>query len=198
MPASILKLPGDFQAGKTYWIKGETALAWRKAFIADRALPGTGLAETQTPQGRILSLENIGIAGGAAAGGGAFCNIYELEGQWMLTGGTVTGGEGNETIPDIDLGEIGAEPDDGTHFWLVCTGTAPTEDDVLLPGIDLTSASVASGASFPGTNTLPTVAAPSGTLHISLGSWSGGAFIPSGCGNIQLTHCPGTLSHMRL
>jgi hypothetical protein len=49
-----LKLPGEFQAGKTYLLKGETLLAWRRALLADRILPGPGLQETTTPQGRIL------------------------------------------------------------------------------------------------------------------------------------------------
>lgn len=56
MADSQLILPGDFQAGKTYFLRGETLLAWRKALIADRALPGEGLKETATPIGRQLSV----------------------------------------------------------------------------------------------------------------------------------------------
>lgn len=55
MADSILRLPGDFQPGKLHLIKGDTLLAWRKALLADRALPGPGLLENQTPQGRIFT-----------------------------------------------------------------------------------------------------------------------------------------------
>lgn len=54
MAASQLKLPGDFEAGKTYWLKGETINAWRRALLADRAIAGPNLSEFQTPMGRIL------------------------------------------------------------------------------------------------------------------------------------------------
>jgi hypothetical protein len=114
----------------------------------------------------------------------------------MLTGGTVTGGTGNVTVPDIDLGDVGSEPADGTFFWLVCSGDAVTEDDVLLAGFDLATATVGSGTSLP-SNTIPTALAPAGVLHVSLGSWSAGKFVPAGCGNLQISHCPGTLSYAR-
>jgi hypothetical protein len=138
-------------------------------------------------------------SGGAATGvTGPFCRVFQSEGVWYLTGGTVTGGDTNVEIDDIDLGDVGDEPANGTWFWIEANGDAPVEDGVLLPGFDLSTATVGSGAVFPGTNTLPTAAAASGEIHISLGSWSGGVFIPSACGNIQITHCPGTLSHVRL
>jgi hypothetical protein len=55
MADSKLVLPGDFQAGKSYLLKGETLSAWRKALERDRALPGPGLRETGTPMGRVLT-----------------------------------------------------------------------------------------------------------------------------------------------
>jgi len=125
-----------------------------------------------------------------------FCYVFQLEGQWMLYGGTVTAGEGNEVVADIDLGEIGAEPAEGTYFWLVCEGEAVTEDDVLLGGINLTSVTTGSGLTLPD-NTIPTAADPTGILHVALGSWSQGRFIPADCGNIQISHCPGNLSFTR-
>jgi len=146
---------------------------------------------------RALKKEKPGIAKRNLTAPRPFCRVFKLEGQWMLLGGTVTAGEGNELVADIDLGEIGAEPDDGTYFWLICEGEAVIEDDVLLPGINLTSATVDSGTTFPPTNTIPTVADPTGLLHISLGSWSQGRFIPAGCGDIQISHCPGNLSYER-
>lgn len=56
MAHSKLTLPGDFEPDKNYLLKGSTLLAWRKALLADRAIPGPGLEESATPQGRILSL----------------------------------------------------------------------------------------------------------------------------------------------
>jgi hypothetical protein len=50
------KLPGDFQAGKRYWMKGETLLAWQKTLRADRIIAGSRLQEFATNEGRILSV----------------------------------------------------------------------------------------------------------------------------------------------
>ena len=61
MADSKLVLPGDFDAGKTYLLKGETLLAWRKALLADRAIPGPGLTETGTPGGRLISAKPGGL-----------------------------------------------------------------------------------------------------------------------------------------
>ena len=147
---------------------------------------------------KTLEINRVPDAVAAAETTGPFCRVFQAEGVWYLTGGTVTGGDTNVEIDDINLGDVGDEPADGTWFWIEANGDAPVEDEVLLPGFDLSTATVGSGAVFPGTNTLPTAAAASGEIHISLGSWSGGVFVPSGCGNIQVTHCPGTLSHVRL
>lgn len=54
MADSKLKLPGNFEAGKTYLVKGETLIAWRDALLADRVIAGEGLQESGTPQGRVL------------------------------------------------------------------------------------------------------------------------------------------------
>lgn len=54
MADSFLNLPGDFQPGKKYTLRGETLRAWQDALQRDRALPGRGMLESQTPQGRLL------------------------------------------------------------------------------------------------------------------------------------------------
>jgi hypothetical protein len=56
MADNKLDLPGDFQAGKRYLIKGETMLDWKKQIEADRALPGAGLKETDTGLGRMFKV----------------------------------------------------------------------------------------------------------------------------------------------
>ena len=127
---------------------------------------------------------------------GPFCRTFILSNAWKLTGGSVTGGSGNVVVADINLGSVSSLPANGTYFFLVCSGTAVAEDDVLLPGFTLSTATVASGTSIP-SNTIPTAASTSGVLRISLGSWSNGVFVPAGCGNIQIFHCPGTFTHVR-
>ncbi len=55
--AAKLDLPGDFQPGKTYLLKGETLVAWRKALVADRVVAGPRIRETGTPGGRIWEVD---------------------------------------------------------------------------------------------------------------------------------------------
>lgn len=64
MADSLLNLPGKFEKGKSYLLSGETLLAWKSALLADRALPGPGLRENPTPNGRILSASFGGGANG--------------------------------------------------------------------------------------------------------------------------------------
>ena len=59
MANSNLILPGDFDPAKTYWLKGETLIAWKKALIADRVIAGPNLAEFATPQGRIFEAKPV-------------------------------------------------------------------------------------------------------------------------------------------
>lgn len=125
--------------------------------------------------------------------GGPFCNVYTSGQSSMLTGGTVTGGDTNVAIPDINLGSVV----NGKFFWIEANGNAVTEDGVLLPGFDLSTAPVGSGTTFPSSNTTPTANSEGGTIYISLGSWSNNQFIPAGCGNIFVFHCPGALTFSR-
>jgi len=131
-----------------------------------------------------------------AGAGGPFCQVHQDGTNWKLLGGTVTCGEGTETIADITIGTIATPPADGTFYWLVCDVTANDEDDVLLPGGTLNSANTGSGTSLPN-NTIPEVGAIEGTIHISLGEWMNEKFIPAGCGNLQISHCPGSLTYQR-
>jgi hypothetical protein len=135
--------------------------------------------------------------GGGGTVTGLFCRTFISGLNWKLTGGVVYGGTGNVSVPDITLGTVTPPPVDGTQTWLVCSGNAVTEDDLIMPGFNLTSVTVASGESLPTPNTIPTNTAPAGVLYVSLGMWSNGKFIPSGCGNIQINHCPGTLTAFR-
>jgi hypothetical protein len=145
----------------------------------------------------------------SGSGSGPFCKVYQdtEEKKWMLLGGTVTAGNGTETIASIEIGDVseieeaGGEPPlpphpDGTFFWLAVAAKANVEDDVLLPGCNLQGVLIEDGRAVRD-NRAPTVAEPSGRLYISLGEWMNGRFNPAGCGNIQISHCPGTLSYSR-
>lgn len=128
---------------------------------------------------------------------GPFCRQYIVAGpprKRFLLGGSVSGGSGNETVADIELAEIGDEPEDGTHVYLTVSFTAYAEDDVLLPGGDVTAVSQGSGTTLPD-NVVPTSTSLEGTLIISLGQWAAGVFTPSACGNITVGHCLGALTH---
>jgi hypothetical protein len=144
---------------------------------------------------KIVGMEVVRRGGGGSATG-PFCKVYQEDTSWKLLGGTVTGGAGVETVAAITIGTIGTEPADGTFYWLVANVTANEEDGVLLPGCELTSVTTGSGTTVP-SNTIPTAASTNGVLHISLGEWMDGKFTPAGCGNIQVSHCPGTLSYAR-
>ena len=70
MADSELKLPGDFEAGKVYRLKGSTLIAWRAALLADRIIAGENLQEIGTPQGRILKAK--------PGGGSDTCGGFKL------------------------------------------------------------------------------------------------------------------------
>lgn len=181
---------------------GGDLLTWASAAweAMRRSVPiaGPGIRISITSSGTVISAEPAKSPAVAPRIEGPFCGLYKQEGRWMLMGGTVTGGSGNVTVSDFVIAVSPTTPDDGDKVWIVATGAAVTDDGVLLAGINLTTATTANGAVFPAMNTIPTAAAPTGVLNILLGSWSNGVFVPSNCGNIQLTHCPGTLSHVRL
>jgi hypothetical protein len=177
------------------WNEMHAALEGMLAELGDLTpKSGSDIGVRQSAGGWVSFLKRRG--GGVSGFRSAFCRVYQSGTDWMLLGGTVTGGAGNETIAAVTLGTVGTEPADGIFQWIAASVTGLVEDAVLLPGGDLTAAVPGSGASLPA-NTIPTASSPAGTLYISLGSWLGGKFIPAACGNIQVAHCPGTLSNYR-
>lgn len=158
-------------------------------------MPGVGYLLKRGLGGTALEIRGVS-KGQQAVSNGPFCKVYVDAPIWRLLGGTITGGIGTETLSSIGLATVGAEPANGTFHWLIANVTATVEDDVLLPGCDLTSVSTDSGATVPN-NTIPTASSPTGILNVSLGEWMGGKFIPAGCGNLQISHCPGSLSVSR-
>lgn len=140
--------------------------------------------------------ENIFEPSGGSGGGvaGAFFTLLIQDGDTYLQGGTVTGGTGVETAANIKVVDSSTGPThaEGHHMWIEATGDGVTEDGVLLPGFNLTAATIGYGATVPN-NTLPTAAAATGKkCHIDLGVFTETSFSPSGAGNVEVTHCPGS------
>ena len=197
MADSKLDLPGKWDAAKRYLIKGSTLIAWAKNLQADRALPGPGLTENQTPEGRILSVASV--SGTAVPTGAFFGMALDGDGNTLLQGGMVTAGSGSHAFLDIAVLEPGPSVGDlaGNFLWLEITGNGVVADGVLLPGFNLTTAATGIGTAVPD-NTLPTAAGASGkTCHVLLGQWSETTFHPSGVGNIQISFCPGSYTVTR-
>ncbi len=168
---SLVKLPPEARPGEP--IRHEDFNALRSAVQMIALLPGVGYFLKRTVGGTALDIRagkggSTSIAPGPQ---GPFCKVFKDSGNWKLLGGTVSGGNGVATIPDITLGSIGNKPADGKHHWLAINYTTNEEDGVLLPNGDVGSVTVSSGASLPD-NKVPTGASPSGKVHFSLGSWS--------------------------
>ena len=177
-----------------FWLKGNVTIPARPHTVGGLIGWARGVNRALVEL-RDRKIEGM-IAQKKASISGPFCKVYQDGENWKLLGGTVTCGAGTETIADITIGTIATPPADGTFYWLACVVDANEEDDVLLPGGTLTDVTVDSGETLPG-NTIPVVGAIEGTIHISLGEWMNGKFITAGCGNIQISHCPGSLTYQR-
>lgn len=128
---------------------------------------------------------------------GAFSRTYQVgEGvaaKWVLQGGTVRASEGSATIVDTDIGSVDSPPPDGRHVYVICNITAHKDDETLVPGCEMNSASIDSGTSLPNDD-IPTDNSPSGKAHVDLGVWQGGQFRPAVTGgNIEVVHWLGAL-----
>lgn len=133
--------------------------------------------------------------GGGGSAPGAFSRVYtDGDGNTMLQGGTVQGGTGTpEVVDDFQLlASAGTPPADGTHVSISISVTANEDDDVLVPGCEVTSASISEAP--PGASSIPTDGSPSGSIDLSLGQWTAGVFQRSGpSGNIIIIHYLGAL-----
>lgn len=193
MADSQLKLPGDFKPGKAGMQRHDLMIGWRSALVADRVIPGTGISESQTPQGRVFN-----ATAQAVPPAGAFFAQRKVSGDTYLQGGTVTGGGGTETIAEIkvvdaDTGPVAAA---GHHLYISANGGGLVVDGVLLPGFDLTTATTATAAAVPG-NSLPTASDAAGQCRISLGEFTESGFTPNLPGNLAISFCPGNFTITR-
>jgi hypothetical protein len=132
---------------------------------------------------------------------GAFYGLLDVSGDTYLQGGTVTAGDGTITVPSIKVvdGDTGPEGTADHHLYLECTGDGVVEDDVLVPGWNISAVvdPPVSGATVPD-NTLPTAVSSTGKkVYISLGVFTSTGFAPARVGNIQISFCPGNYTVSR-
>ncbi len=132
---------------------------------------------------------------------GAFYGLLDVSGDTYLQGGTVTAGNNTITVDNIKVidGTTGIEGTVDHHLYLECTGNGVLEDDVLVPGWNLTAVvqPPVSAATVPD-NTLPTAAsATAKKVYISLGVYTTDGFAPARVGNIQISFCPGNYTVSR-
>ena len=125
MADSELKLPGNFEAGRVYMVKGETLIAWRDALLADRVVAGDGIQESGTPQGRIFKAKggsaslyhvinrlNVGMDGHVImAEGDQYTMLFEnglLKWSWDSTGSDPEPAvpAGTPTVYSVNLTEV--------------------------------------------------------------------------------------------
>jgi hypothetical protein len=175
---------GQFAPGKAYVVKGETLNKLMQQALPIRA--GKGLKEHATPVGKIFSVNLKDVATDCSFG-----YVFEEDAATKLRGGVVSGGPDNIVVDDITL-DLGSA--DGTYLWLKVDFTAITADDVLMPGIEsIDSVTSNDGTLIPG-NSLPTMSDPSGHIIIVLGRYQDGSFFPTGCGDKNISHCPGSVA----
>ena len=122
------------------------------------------------------------------------------EGNIKLKGGVIIGGETTHVEPDILVAGVDPNPGNPPTFIgaeddvlvLTITYTANNQDNVLIPGVEnIVSVSVDVASEVPDAQ-LPTIANPQGIIYQLLGTFTPTSFIPHGCGNIRLSHCPGS------
>ncbi len=132
---------------------------------------------------------------------GAFFGITTgaVAGAKYLQGGTVSAGSGSDTAANIALTDSSGVPlhSAGTHMYVNALGNGITSDGLLLPGFNLTSASVGYASTVP-SNTLPLAAGATGKrCYIDLGVFTATGFLPAGSGNVQISYCPGAFTVTR-
>ena len=147
------------------------------------------------PQAPLQKRKMVRRSGGTGAAAGAFFTTYTNgDGHRYLQGGTVTGGNGgSETIDDekvLDAITV-VGTNSGNVLYLKANCTATVADGVMLPGLELNSASLVTGASVPSNHAF-TVTSATGDIHFEIGRWNDDSFLPAGPpGNFAVGGCIG-------
>jgi hypothetical protein len=197
-----LELPGSFEKGKTYLLTGETLLAWREALLKDRAIPGPGITETQTEQGRLFTA--AGGVGNTIFGNspGEFWDLFELgepgSGDWRVRGGTVrVSGKKTIKVPDYVV-NTGTDGEKVLYIEVPVKINRTTDEQWPLPDLkdtnpeSLDELDIEDATDWPAgtkpeiSDGLGIVILPVGRLIVTDGV---PRFIPTGFGMFYLTHC---------
>lgn len=194
------ELPAAPRNAKALLVKAETYEALRQA-AKNQLIPDEEDFITQTRNGKkFVRLRAKYIDPNMDAPPCPFGKVVRQEGVLKLVGGVVFVGETNLTLASIPLSTTA---NTGHWLYLSIVFTANHADNTLLPGVEsIVSHTIAHGA-VP-TNVLPTVDQPDGTIRIPLGFYTESTvsgrppiFTPSGCGDVTIEHCPGTIGFSR-
>lgn len=187
-------LEPKYEPGRSYLVDGLILNELIRSIRRNRPIAGQNLEFKQEDDG--IRLDATITPADPCPFGEFFQKVVGESRRWFIRGGVVTGGTGNITIADTDIGSVDPPPSEGERVWLEASITGVTEDDVLLPGGNLTVATIEHGSAIPD-NILPTAGDPLGTLYVDLGEWHASEWRRSGCGNFQISHCPGSLFYTR-
>lgn len=169
---------------------------------ANPGLSGAAYGSYAKIEAGVSYTERRMLTGATVIEAGAFYGQYvePTSGDTFLQGGTVSGGTGNKTKDDIKIIDSGTgDPVHaaGQHMYIEATGNGVTADGVLLPGWNLSTATIGYGATVPD-NTLPTASsANSKKCYVDLGVFTADAFLPAQAGNVQISFCPGSYTVSR-
>jgi len=193
-PQDFLEMQRILRTRPTTWWSTDERGSNKLGGENDPSARGDTVSGYDQPQ--VLSGGGNGGGGGAAAG--AFYTLIVDGTDTYLQGGTVSGGSGSETAANIlVINSSGPTQTAGTHMYVEATGDGITSDGVLLPGWNITGATVGYATTVP-ENTLPTATAATGKkCYVDLGVFTDDAFFPSGAGNIEITHCLGSYHVIR-
>ncbi len=135
---------------------------------------------------------------------GAFFTLITVEsegpdnGDTLLQGGSVTGGEGSYTWANYKVtdAETGPTAGDGTILYAKVDVSGTVADGVLLPGIEITGGGWGTASNLPPNDVL-TAAVSAGSLYYEIGRWVGQQFFPAGAGNLKAAGCIGSYNIQR-
>jgi hypothetical protein len=164
---------------------------------------------TETPSsesGEVLAMVRLNSGSSGASQNCPFGEVISLtendEPVTAVRGGVVYAGD---TVWDVDHRSVDLAVDLEELIWIEVGVTANMEDEVLLPGLETSNAPEwktgppASG--FPDIE-VPGVPSATGKAVIAVGTLKVKEGVASldgaGCGNIRITHCPGSLGHLRV
>ena len=168
-----------FPAGAVVLWKADDWNAVAAQLESMRPLAGDNVVLTATPSGTRIDAE---------AGGGAVeqvCQLGALRAGVITPGWFVGGGLSVVVEPGVIMQVA------GRSVWLRVDWSAEEVDQVLQAGGAAGNVVVDYGASVP-EDDVPNITQLSGVAYIALGAWDDDLeFVGAGCGNVNLSFCPG-------